>query len=190
MQIGQEGAPYIPTNSVHDTLGARGCLLPAGTPMVPGGLARSQDRSREGNTLDGPIPAVAGSDKGPPLVVPSPRPPGYNLCTHKSPLSLPPGNRAGCLVSGEPHGDFVREGGGVSSSGHSLIPCNSRSQRPRTQSWRSPSLFLEKLTPPQCGGGPDSETLTPKGHRRRSSRRPWPHIPVADLRVQGHSPTP
>ena len=93
-------APYIPTNGVHDTLGARGCLLPAGTPMVPGGLARSQDRSREGSTLDGPIPAVAGSDKGPPLTAPSPQPPGYNLCTHKSPLSLPPGNRAGCLVRG------------------------------------------------------------------------------------------
>ena len=72
--------------------GSKGPFAPAGTPMVPGGLVRSQDHSGEGSTLDSPIPGAAGSDKGPLLMAPSPQPPGYNFCTHKPLLSLPPGN--------------------------------------------------------------------------------------------------
>ncbi|MXQ86436.1 hypothetical protein E5288_WYG003152 [Bos mutus] len=60
--------------------------------MAPRGLARSQDHSGEGSTLDSPIPGAAGSDKGPLFMAPSPQPPGYNFCTHKPLLSLPPGN--------------------------------------------------------------------------------------------------
>lgn len=72
--------------------GSKGPFAPAGTPMAPRGLARSQDHSGEGSTLDSPIPGAAGSDKGPLFMAPSPQPPGYNFCTHKPLLSLPPGN--------------------------------------------------------------------------------------------------
>lgn len=126
--------------------------------MVPGGLARSQDRSGEGSTLDGPIPGAAGSDKGSPLMASSPKPPGYNLCTHKPLLSLPPGNTVGFLVRWG-ISRRLRKGGRrrvlFQSFTHPFQ--QSFTEAPDSPSWGSPSLFLEKLTAPQRGRGLDSQ---------------------------------